>query len=107
MTDQIVVNGYEGALTPATRRAIYDLRRQIASGGGGDEVFIGPDDPGSDYDIWFDTDTNKFYVRSNGAWFELTVGAPGPQGPPGPIGPQGPPGTGGSGTGTDEHNIKV
>ena len=101
MADQLVTNGYEPGLDEPTRRAIFDLRRRIGSGSG-DEVFVGPNDPGGSYDIWFDTDTNKFYVRANGLWYELTVGAPGPAGPQGPVGPQGPPGSGGGGTGTDE-----
>ena len=93
MANQLVRNGFEGGLDPATRRAIFDLRRRA------DEVWIGDTDPGSDYELWFNTGDQKLYVRWEDQWVALSVGTPGPEGPPGP---QGPPGSGGGGTGTDE-----
>ena len=88
-----ISTGFETRLDPATRRAIYDLRRRA------DEVFIGPDDPGTAYDLWFNTTDQILYVWWSDEWVALSVGTPGPEGPPGPAGP---PGTSGGGTGTDE-----
>lgn len=87
-------NGYQpGTTSPSARRADFDLRRRA------DEVFIGPTDPGSGYELWFNTEDQKLYVRWSDEWVALSVGTPGPEGPQGPAGP---PGSGGGGTGTDE-----
>jgi len=102
-----VGNGYQPkTVSPSSRRADFDLQRRLAlleagggGGGGADEIFIGPNDPGtgSGFTAWFDTDTNTFYVLEGGVW-TAAVGSPGPAGPPGgtgatgPQGIQGPPG---------------
>jgi len=52
---------------------------------GGDEVFVGPADPGGAYELWFDTDANsgagQLYVRVAGAWIPATVGGVSPTDP--------------------------
>jgi len=44
----------------------------------GDEVFIGPADPGGAYDLWFDSDANggagQLYARVGGAWVPASAG---------------------------------
>jgi len=91
-------NGYQpGTVSPSSRRADFDLRRRA------DEVFVGPKEPGSNYELWFNTEDQILYVRWSDEWVALSVGTPGPEGPAGPAGPAGPPGSGGGGgTGTDE-----
>ena len=59
--------GFQPPARDAERRAFFDLLRRIKAledggGGGGpgpggeDEVFIGPGDPGSSFELWVDTD---------------------------------------------------
>lgn len=60
-------SGFEPRTRDPERRDFFDIRRRLAKiegdsdGGGspfGDEVFVGPDDPGveSGYELWVDTD---------------------------------------------------
>lgn len=58
-------SGFEPRTRDPERRDFFDLRRRIAalengSGGGGgsgaEEVFIGPNDPGLPFELWYDTD---------------------------------------------------
>lgn len=56
--------GFEPRTRDPERRAFFDLMRRVAAieaggGGGGsgaEEVFIGPSDPGTPYELWYDTD---------------------------------------------------
>lgn len=47
-------------------------------------------------DLWFESDTTRFYVYFDGVWVEIQGGNPGIQGPTGPTGPTGPAGTNGT-----------
>jgi hypothetical protein len=47
--------GYEARTRSAERRDFFDLRRRMT---GADEVFIGPDDPGDEFELWYDTDAS-------------------------------------------------
>ena len=69
MTQRPSHSGFEPRTRDPERRDFFDLRRRLAkiegdpNGNGspfGDEVFIGPADPGaaSGYELWYDTDAN-------------------------------------------------
>jgi hypothetical protein len=59
-------SGYEAGTRAPERRAFFDLSKRIAAleegggggtGGAGDEIWVGPDDPAkANYEMWYDTD---------------------------------------------------
>lgn len=111
MSDRPVASGYETTLAEPTRRAIFDLQRQIGwlkanGGGGGASIFIKGHVPTSTNlltitpaphvdDAWITDDTGHMWLyagpdpnNSLTKWNDMGA----VQGPPGPQGPQGPPG---------------
>jgi hypothetical protein len=65
VTSRPTHSGFEPRTRDAERRDFFDLRRKLAKveegggggGGAGDEVWIGPDDPGlPNFELWYDTD---------------------------------------------------
>lgn len=105
--------GFEGVVDPATRRALFDLRRLVSKGGGGGGggglnyyQEATPPATGADGETWFKPSTNTVYVLDGGVWVPVSgpagptgpTGAAGATGPTGPTGATGPPGaTGGIG----------
>lgn len=113
MTNVVTPNGYETTLSPATRRAIYDLRRRMATLSGLEMIVRGEVPSSSNLtgvvspgqgDLYQTNDTGHVWSYigpdPNDAitdWVDLgpIVGPPGPAGTPGPQGLQGPAGPAG------------
>ncbi len=126
MTDLVVTNGYETGLPPGTRRAIFDLRRQVAliaanSGSGGISIkgdgtwteiqgTTPPPDPNDGYILTTPdagapghppgtpAEAGDVIVWTGSEWVNMgqSSGPEGPEGPAGPPGPQGPMGATGA-----------